>query len=1181
TAGNGAGSSLVFRATDANGCQGQRTLLLRACPVISLNPSILPNAMIGTGYSQTVAASGGATPYVFSLSSGTLPNGLALNTSTGVISGTPVNGTAASFTVRVTDPNGCQSERSYALTPTCPSLALNPATLANGTLGAAYSQTLTVTGGTAPFVFAITNGSLPAGLTLNTGTGAITGSPTSTTAASFTVRVTDSYGCQGLKAYTVTPACPVITVTPGSLPLAAVNTAYTQTLTATGGTGPYTWTLTSGTLPAGITLDGTSGVISGTAAASNGAGASLVITVTDSRGCQRQVNANLLVCPVISLSPGTLPNTVSGSVYSQTLSASGGTAPYTYVLASGALPQGLSLDASTGTISGTPNADNSTTFTVRATDAVGCQGSANYSITGGCPTVTISPATLAPARLGAAYAETVTASPGGSNSYSWSLHSGSLPTGLTLNTVDGAITGTPSATGTYSFTLRATHNNGCFALSPYSMTIACPTMEIATTSLPAGYINAAYAQTLSATGNITPVTWTIASGTLPAGLSLSSTGVISGAPATTGTAIFSVRATDEYGCQVTRTLSIGVYGLSIGNLVWVDTNNDAVRQSSESGVPGLRMELWSAGANELIQNGGGDDVKVAADVFTDSSGHYAFRNLAAGSYYVRIPVPPSSYPAASALVDTADNGEDNDSNGLQPSGSGGAVISPLITLNAGTEPGPGVDGDDTDGDASVDFGFADYDSCYTNNLIDNPSFEFQQMPNTTGTLTSVLGYNGSGTSFGAGFNAFQWIGGTNANAALNAPIQRMQVAVGTDGSKVAWMETLKARHGRRVLVLEGSNSTVGIRAAGGANWSAALVPGHEYQLSVWAATASGASSGLTWDLAANSQIFQVLTGATPGLYDHYTVPQGEMVATEPGEQQCCGSGAVGSSLSTFGSADFNNWSESTSNGEQPLWRQFTWRFRVVGTADSAQVDTTTITLSGASGSGPIVVDNLALCRVAPTNTMTLGNQVWNDLNNNGVRDGSELGVGGVAVQLYSSGNDIAGDGDDVLIGTTATSAAGVYNFTSLAAGKYVVKVTPRPSLPVTGGTPVTLDNGVNNDNNGSQPGGPGTALYSPVITLAFGTEPITDGDSNTDTDLSIDFGLFSGLQVGNQIWADTNNDGIFQSASESGISGVTVELLDGATDEVLATTVTNGAGLYSFTTFGAGTYRVRIPTPPA
>ncbi|MDB6116235.1 MAG: hypothetical protein JWO08_16, partial [Verrucomicrobiaceae bacterium] len=160
-------------------------------------------------------------------------------------------------------------------------------------------------------------------------------------------------------------------------------------------------------------------------------------------------------------------------------------------------------------------------------------------------------------------------------------------------------------------------------------------------------------------------------------------------------------------------------------------------------------------------------------------------------------------------------------------------------------------------------------------------------------------------------------------------------------------------------------------------------------------------------------------------------------------------------------------------------------------------------------------------------SMTIGNCVWNDVNNNGVKDAGELGIGGAGVQLYSSGADnTVNTTDDVLTAAVTTGVSGTYLFSGLPSGKYFVKVTPPTAYPATGGTPITADNDVDNNNDGSQPGGPATAVYSPIITLTANGESVADGDTDANTNLTVDFGLFSGFTVGNLVFTDTNNNGV-------------------------------------------------------
>ncbi|HWZ50949.1 MAG TPA: putative Ig domain-containing protein [Granulicella sp.] len=186
----------------------------------------------------------------------------------------------------------------------------------------------------------------------------------------------------------------------------------------------------------------------------------------------------------ISVTPTVLANATAGVAYSQTVVAGGGIAPYTYAI-SGALPPGFSINAATGTISGTATTTGNYSFTLSATDHTSFVGTQSYTLVVGAPTITLSPpaATLLPATIGVGYSATFTAS-GGMAPYTYSLLSGALPTGITLSTT-GVLTGASSVTGTSNFTVKATDANGFTTNQAYSLTVN-PPPTVAALSNPLG-----------------------------------------------------------------------------------------------------------------------------------------------------------------------------------------------------------------------------------------------------------------------------------------------------------------------------------------------------------------------------------------------------------------------------------------------------------------------------------------------------------------------------------------------------------------------------------------------------------------------------------------------------------------------------------------------------------------------
>lgn len=164
-----------------------------------------------------------------------------------------------------------------------------------------------------------------------------------------------------------------------------------------------------------------------------------------------------------------------------------------------------------------------------------------------------------------AYSATLTAS-GGTSPYTWSVGGGALPPGLTLSAA-GAISGTPTTSGSYSFTGQVRDTASGVATYTYAMTIGIGTtpLSITTPSLPGGTAGTAYTSTtLAASGGTSPYTWSVASGsTLPAGLSLSTAGALSGTPTTAGSFSFSVQAKDSANNTATQTYSLSVAAAAV------------------------------------------------------------------------------------------------------------------------------------------------------------------------------------------------------------------------------------------------------------------------------------------------------------------------------------------------------------------------------------------------------------------------------------------------------------------------------------------------------------------------------------------------------------------------------------------------------------------------------------------
>ncbi|MGG6461877.1 putative Ig domain-containing protein [Solilutibacter silvestris] len=572
-AGYGGSDSFTYTATNASGTSAPATVSITVTPpTISLSPASLSNGTVATAYSQTITASGGTASYSYAVTAGALPAGLTLSTG-GALSGTPTAGGTFNFTVTATDSSTgtgapYTASRAYTLTVAAPTISVSPTTLPNATAGTAYSQAITASGGTSPYSYAVTAGTLPAGMALNGGTGTLSGTPTASGTFNFTVTATDaSTGAgapyTGSRAYTLVVNAPTVSVSPASLPNPAIATAYSQTITASGGTAPYSYSLLAGALPPGIALSST-GVLSGTPTAAGSF--NFTVKATDANGFTASQGYTLVLgAPTISVSPASLASATAEATYSQTFTASGGTATYTYSLQAGSLPVGMSLSSS-GVLSGTPTVAGTFNFTIRATDSTTgtgapFYGSQAYTLVISAPTISLSPATLPNATGGVAYSQTITAS-GGNGSYTYSLSAGALPPGVGLSSA-GVLSGTPTAAGSYNFTVTATDGNSFTGSQAYTLAINAPTITLTPATVPGATVGVAYSQTITASGGNGGYTYSLISGALPPGVALSSAGVLSGTSTTPGNYSFTVKATDGFGFSGSQAYTVAVIAPTI------------------------------------------------------------------------------------------------------------------------------------------------------------------------------------------------------------------------------------------------------------------------------------------------------------------------------------------------------------------------------------------------------------------------------------------------------------------------------------------------------------------------------------------------------------------------------------------------------------------------------------------
>ena len=192
----------VNQATGSNAGLAEFQIFGNPAPTLAVTTTSLSSGSLSAAYSSTLVATGGVPPYTWSLTSGTLPAGLALAASTGKISGTPIATGATTFTMQAMDLIASTSAKTLTMTVN-PRLTVSTSTLPASSVNTVYSQTITATGGVNPYTWSISSGSLPAGLIINPSSGTISGTPTTEGASTFTVQVLDGNGNTATKSLSI------------------------------------------------------------------------------------------------------------------------------------------------------------------------------------------------------------------------------------------------------------------------------------------------------------------------------------------------------------------------------------------------------------------------------------------------------------------------------------------------------------------------------------------------------------------------------------------------------------------------------------------------------------------------------------------------------------------------------------------------------------------------------------------------------------------------------------------------------------------------------------------------------------------------------------------------------------------------------------------------------------------
>lgn len=668
---------------------------------LSINSSTFPDASPTVSYSFQLSGSGGVYPYTWDITGmpgsfdKTDPN--QFNPATGLITWTPLLAEASptpyDVTVTLRDNNSPKNSTTRKIPLKVGSISIKEPTgtqLASWGLGkdyvnAAVQFKASTNGGaaTSNYNWSISSGALPTGIVFHTTTkGLLSGVPTQSGTFTFTVRATDTSNntlyAEKEFSLTINPQ-PVILTT--SLPPGTLGGAYNFAITMTGGTAPFSWSITPGySMPPGLIFS--NGVISGIPTAANNYPVSIQLTdatgtvaqfTSTTQELPLQINAGLDITTPTS-GVGSPKMATAGSYYSFTFSATGGTEPYTWDIVAGSLPPGVTaggaasqdgfkLQSGSGGLSGIPdpNSPGTYTFNLRVKDNAGTSVTKTYKIIV-APPLNIGTSVLSDWTVNAGSYSQQLVAVGGATAYSWSwqgslvqVASGAttiqqrsqLPTGLVLNPTTGLISGTPTAKGAYEIDVTLTDGNSASITKKLTLQIN-DQLKITTTSLANGSEGVLYIpQQIAFTGGTSNYVWSY-TGTLPAGVTFNS-GVISGIPAlgSAGKYTINVTVTDAASATFTQPLtitiappqtsSLGIATSSIGDM--------------KTGVPVSFTFLASGGAAPYTWTlkGSPADGLPTGLALNSSGGTIAGTPAQAGNYSIRAVLTDSDGSAVEKL----------------------------------------------------------------------------------------------------------------------------------------------------------------------------------------------------------------------------------------------------------------------------------------------------------------------------------------------------------------------------------------------------------------------------------------------------------------------------------------------------------------------------------------------------